>query len=57
MLIRPLEDAVRIKIFMDRRAVTVEEQVNHWFTNEAGNARIVKTEALLAPAIKPDLRL
>jgi len=43
---------VRIKIFMDRRAVTVEEQVNHWFTNDAGTARIVKTEALLAAGDK-----
>ncbi|MBV9964377.1 MAG: hypothetical protein JO008_01650 [Alphaproteobacteria bacterium] len=41
---------MRVKIFTDARPGRVEEQVNHWFTHEAGPIYIVKTETTAVPA-------
>ena len=49
---------MRVKIFSDARPGRVEEQINHWFTHEAGPIYIVKTEttavAAAASAARPD---
>jgi hypothetical protein len=41
---------MQVKIFMDSQAGKIEEQVNHWFANEAGPVYVVKTETAIAAA-------
>jgi len=39
---------MKVRIFADSRPGKVEEQVNHWFVNEAGPVCVVKTETVVA---------
>ena len=45
---------MKVKIFMDRKASVVEEQINAWL-DDLGSAAIIKTETVVtAIAEKPD---
>jgi hypothetical protein len=39
---------MKVRIFADTRPGKVEEQINHWFANEAGAVHVVKTETVAA---------
>ena len=37
---------MKIRIFADARPGKVEEQINHWFANDAGPVDVVKMETV-----------
>jgi hypothetical protein len=41
---------MKLKLFVDSRAGKIEEQVNHWFSHEAGPVYVVKTDTAVAAA-------
>jgi hypothetical protein len=45
---------MRVRIFADARPGKVEEQINHWFENEAGEVYVVKTETVAVVAERRD---
>jgi hypothetical protein len=45
---------MKVKIFMDNRAETLERRINDWFDNEAGTAEIIKMETVMAPVPETD---
>lgn len=44
---------MKLKMFVDSRAGEIEEQVNHWFSHEAGPVYVVKTDTAVAAAPDP----
>jgi hypothetical protein len=39
---------MRVKLFMASQPRTIEEEINHWFANEAGPIEVVKTETAVS---------
>ena len=39
---------MKVRIFADTKPGKVEEQINHWFSNEAGPVHVFKTETVVA---------
>ena len=39
---------MKVRIFADTRPGKVEEQINHWFQNEAGPVHVIQMETAVA---------